>query len=308
MRLIRGLHKLPAAARGCVLTIGNFDGVHRGHQAVLGQLCARARARGLPATVMLFEPTPQEYFAPGQAPARLSRLRDKLVLLRGLRVDQVVCLRFGPHLAGLDAESFVREILVEGLSVRHLVIGDDFRFGRGRRGDFDFLRRAGETHGFAVEATHTFAEAGGRVSSTRIREALAAGDLELAGRLLGRPYRICGRVAPGRQRGRGMGFPTANLRLHRAVSPLRGVFAVRAWGLGKGPVTGVANLGTRPTVCGQETVLETHLFNFAQDIYGRYLDIEFCHRLRDERKFESFDELKRQIELDAEQARRFFSE
>ncbi len=308
MQLIRGLHNLPAAPRGCALTIGNFDGVHRGHQAVLGQLQARASELGLPATVMVFEPTPQEYFAPDKAPPRLQRLRDKLTLFRELGVDRVVCLRFDRRLAERDAAAFVQDILIDGLGVRHLVIGDDFRFGRGRGGDFAFLRAAGREHGFEVVNTHTLADAGERVSSTRIREALAAGDLALAERLLGRPYRICGRVAPGRQRGRSIGFPTANVRLHRAKSPVRGVFAVRVHGLDARPLAGVANLGTRPTVCGNETVLETHLFDFDRDVYGRHVDVEFCRRLRDERKFESFDALKQQIQRDAEQARQFFSE
>ena len=308
MRLIRGLHNLSGAPRGCALTIGNFDGVHRGHQAVLAQLQARAAELRLPATVMVFEPTPQEYFSPDTAPARLQRLRDKLTLFRTLGVDQVVCLRFDRRLAERDAAAFVQDILVDGLDVRHLVIGDDFRFGKGRDGDFAFLQQAGRQHGFEVVSTQTLADAGERVSSTRIREALMAGELDTAGQLLGRPYRICGRVAPGQQRGRTIGFPTANVRLHRAVSPVRGVFAVRAHGLGDDPVTGVANLGTRPTVCGNETVLETHLFDFNRDIYGRYVDIEFCRKLRDEKKFESFETLKRQIQQDAEQARQFFSE
>ncbi len=308
MRFIRGFRNLSAAPRGCALTIGNFDGVHRGHQAVLAQLQARAAELQLPATVMVFEPTPQEYFSPAIAPARLQRLRDKLTLFREWGIDQVVCLRFDRRLAERDAEAFVQDILVDGLGVRYLVIGDDFRFGKGRRGDFAFLQQAGQQRGFEVVSTQTLVESGDRVSSTRIREALEAGDLALAEQLLGRPYRICGRVAPGQQRGRSIGFPTANVRLHRAVSPLSGVFAVRAYGAGGKPVTGVANLGTRPTVCGKETVLETHLFDFDRDIYGHYVDIEFCRKLRDEKKFESFEALKQQIQQDAEQARQFFSE
>jgi len=188
------------------------------------------------------------------------------------------------------------------------VIGDDFRFGKDRSGDFAFLQQAGQQHGFEVVSTQTLAESGERVSSTRIREALSAGELTAAERLLGRPYTMCGRVAPGQQRGRTIGFPTANVRLHRTVSPVSGVFAVRAHGLGNKPLGGVANLGTRPTVCGKETVLETHLFDFDEDIYGRYVDIEFCKKLRDEKKFESFEALKQQIQQDAEQARQFFSE
>lgn len=308
MRLIRGLHNMPAAPRGCALTIGNFDGVHRGHQAVLDQLHARAAELQLPATVMVFEPTPQEYFSPATAPARLLRLRDKLTLFRELGVEQVVCLRFDRQLAERDAEAFVKDILIEGLGVRHLVIGDDFRFGKGRSGDFAFLQQAGQQHGFEVVSTQTLVESGERVSSTCIREALAAGELAKAEQLLGRPYTICGRIAPGQQRGRTIGFPTANVRLHRSVSPVSGVFAVRVHGLEGQILEGVANLGTRPTVCGNETVLETHLFDFDRDIYGHYVDIEFCKKLRDEKKFESFEALKQQIQQDAEQARQFFSE
>jgi len=308
MRLIRGLHNMPAAQRGCALTIGNFDGVHLGHQAVLDQLHSRAAELQLSATVMVFEPTPQEYFSPDTAPARLQRLRDKLTLFRELGVEQVVSLRFDQHLAERDAESFVKDILMDGLGVAYLVIGDDFRFGKDRSGDFAFLQQAGQQHGFEVVSTQTLVVSGERVSSTRVREALAAGELKIAEQLLGRSYRICGRVAPGQQRGRTIGFPTANVRLHRTTSPVRGVFAVRVHGLGDSPLAGIANLGTRPTVCGNETVLETHLFDFDQDIYGRYVDIEFCRKLRDEKKFESFEALKQQIQQDAEQARQFFSE
>ncbi|WP_455235165.1 bifunctional riboflavin kinase/FAD synthetase [Thiogranum longum] len=308
MRLIRGLHNLRPSHQGSAVTIGNFDGLHRGHQAVIRQLHERAARQGLMTTVMTFEPTPQEYFAPQKAPARLQRLRDKLALLQALGVDQVISLRFDRRLAELDADTFVQQILVDGLDVRYLVVGDDFRFGKGRTGDFSFLQKAGKGHGFEVASTHTFLDGEERVSSSRVRQALAAGDLDMAARLLGRPYRICGRVVPGQQRGRGIGFPTANIRLHRAVSPLKGVFAVKTYGLGADPLQGVANLGTRPTVDGEHWVLEVHLFDFASNIYGKYLDIEFCKKLRDEKKFESFEALKQQIEIDAEQARQFFSE
>lgn len=308
MRLIRGLHNLRHDHRGSALTIGNFDGLHRGHQAVLRELHRHAGEHGLATTVMTFEPTAQEYFSPATAPARLQRLRDKLPLLQALEVDQVHVLAFDRRLAELSAADFVRRILVEGHDVRFLVVGDDFRFGHGRRGDFDFLRRAGRDHGFDVVSTRTFVHGDDRVSSTRVRQALAEGELETAAQLLGRPYSISGRVSRGQQRGRSIGFHTANIRLHRVVSPLRGVFAVRVHGLGGSVVEGVANVGTRPTVDGSYAVLEVHLFDFAADIYGRYLEVEFCRRLRDEKKFESFDALKRQIERDARQARQFFSE
>jgi len=306
MRLIRGLHNLREHHGGSALTIGNFDGLHRGHLAVLQHLHRRAGERGLVTTVMTFEPTAQEYFTPDSAPARLQRLRDKLVLLRTLNVDQVVCLRFDRHLAGLSAADFVERILVQGLAVRYLVVGDDFHFGRNREGDFDFLLAAGRRNGFEVINTRTFLHGDDRVSSTRIRALLAVGDLDTAARLLGRPYHICGRVSAGQQRGRTIGFHTANIRLHRRVAPLRGVFAVRVFGLGETPVQGVANVGTRPTVDGSYFVLEVHLFDFDRDIYGCHLEVEFCKKLRDERKFESFDVLRAQIETDAAQARRYF--
>ncbi len=308
MRLIRGLHNLHHSQLGSALTIGNFDGLHRGHQAVLRHLRQRAAEQQLATTVMTFEPTAQEYFSPGTAPARLQRLRDKLAMLQELDVNQVHCLRFNQELAALSADAFVRQILVEGLDVRYLVVGDDFRFGKERRGDFAFLQQAGQRYGFEVVSTRTFLEGEDRVSSTRIRQALAEGDLAMAEQLLGRSYRICGRVSPGQQRGRTIGFHTANVRLHRVVSPLKGVFAVRVYGLGSDVLNGVANVGTRPTVDGSYCVLEIHLFDFDSDIYGRHLDVEFCRKLREEKKFESFEALKQQIEFDAEQARTFFSE
>jgi len=308
MRLIRGLHNLRPDHHGSAVTIGNFDGLHRGHQAVLQQLHERAARQGLMTTVMTFEPTPQEYFAPQSAPARLQRLRDKLALLRTLAVDQVLCVRFNRQLAELSAAQFVDRILLDGLNVRFLVVGDDFRFGKGREGDFAFLRNAGRSAGFEVVSTQTFCHGDDRVSSTRIREALERGDMAAAENMLGRAYRICGRVAPGDQRGRTIGFHTANIRLHRLVSPVRGVFAVKVFGLGSAAVQGVANIGTRPTVDGSTFVLEVHLFDFDQDIYGCHLDVEFCKKLRNERKFESFDLLQHQIAQDARQARQYFRE
>jgi riboflavin kinase/FMN adenylyltransferase len=308
MRLIRGLHNLHHSQLGSALTIGNFDGLHRGHQAVLRHLHQRAAEQQLATTVMTFEPTAQEYFSPRTAPARLQRLRDKLAMLRELEVNQVHCLRFNQELAELSADAFVRQILVEGLDVRYLVVGDDFRFGKDRSGDFAFLLQAGQRYGFEVVSTRTFLEGEDRVSSTRIRQALAEGDLAMAEQLLGRSYRICGRVSPGQQRGRTIGFHTANVGLHRVVSPLKGVFAVRVYGLGAEALNAVANVGTRPTVDGSCWVLEVHLFDFDSDIYGRYLDVEFCRKLREEKKFESFEALKQQIEIDVEQAQTFFSE
>lgn len=308
MKLIRGLHNLYPEHRGSALTIGNFDGLHLGHRAVLEQLKRQAADRKLLTTVMIFEPTPQEYFVPQSAPARLQRLRDKLVELRKLDIDQVLCLRFNHQLAELSAAEFVERILVQGLGVRYLVVGDDFRFGHDRKGDFGFLQAAGQRAGFEVVNTSTFGHGDKRISSSRIRQALAVGDLEGVAQMLGRPYHLCGRVSRGQQRGRTIGFHTANIHLHRAVSPVKGVFAVKVYGLGDMPVQGVANLGTRPTVDGSYFVLEVHMFDFNDDIYGRCLDVELCRKLRDEKKFESFEGLKKQIEADAIEARAYFSE
>lgn len=292
--------------RGCVATIGNFDGVHLGHQNVLGQLAEKAAELHLPTAVVTFEPLPGEYFAAAQAPPRLARFREKLEALSRFSVNRVLCLPFNDSLASLSAQDFVQRVLVDGLAVRYLVVGDDFRFGRGRDGDFAMLRGAGDRHGFQVVNMHTFEVEGGRVSSTRIRAALAGGDLDLAARLLGRPYRMSGRVAHGDKRGRTIGFPTANIFLHRRVSPLSGVFMVEVFGLHREPWPGVANLGSRPTVDGTRSLLEVHLFGLGQEIYGRHVHVDFLRRLRAERRFPSFDDLKQQIAADVAQAEALF--
>lgn len=306
MELIRGLHNLRPRHRGCAATIGNFDGVHLGHQAVLGQLSERAAELGLPMVVVTFEPQPQEFFSPATAPPRLTRLREKLEALRRYAVERVLVLRFDARLAALSADEFIQRVLVDGLDVRYLVVGDDFRFGQGRAGDFRLLQETGARADFQVVNMHTFAVGGARVSSTRVRTALAQGDLEAAEALLGRPYRISGRVAAGEQRGRTIGFPTANIHLHRHQSPLQGVYAVELFGLEQEPLPGVANLGRRPTVGGTRLQLEVHLFDFDREIYGRNVHVNFLRRIRDERTFESFDALRRQIDVDAAQARAFF--
>lgn len=308
MQVIRGLHNLRAEHRGCVATIGNFDGVHLGHLAVFRHLRERAADFGLPTTVVTFEPQPQEFFTPDGAPARLTRMREKLQALKDAGIDRVVLLEFGRKLASMSAAQFVQELLVDGLDVKFLYVGDDFRFGRQRVGDIDLLRQAGDRHGFEVANMNTLMDGEARISSTRIRQALARGDLDLAERNLGRPYRICGRVAHGDARGRTIGFPTANIDLHRKVSPVHGVFAVMLYGLEEGPLPGVANIGNRPTITGDSRyLLEVHLFNFSRFIYGEHVQVEFRKWLRDERRFESFDALRQQIAQDAEQARIFFS-
>lgn len=306
MELVRGLHNLRPEHRGCAATIGSFDGLHLGHQAVLAQLAEQGRERGLPVTLVTFEPQPREYFTPQSAPPRLTRFREKLEVLQHCQVDRVVCLRFNNYLAGLTADDFIQRILLDGLAVKYLVVGDDFRFGKQRTGNFALLEQAGSTHGFPVAKMQTFNVDARRVSSTRIRAALQVGDLAGAEALLGRPFWMSGRVAHGDKRGRTIGFPTANIFLHRAAVPVDGVFAVEMRGIDDKPIPGVANVGTRPTVGGTRALLEVHLFDFDRDIYGRHVQVSFLKKLRAEYKFESFQRLKQQIQLDAAQAREFF--
>ena len=308
MEFIRGWHNLKPRHRGCVATIGNFDGVHLGHQAVIGQLAEKGRELGLPIQVILFEPQPQEFFQPDAAIPRLTRLREKLQALSRYSVDSVLCLRFDSEFAALEPEAFIQRLLVDGLQVRYLVVGDDFRFGRRRRGDFAMLAEAGRKHGFQVVNMHTVAIDGERVSSTRIRAALARGDLALAEKLLGRPYRMCGRVAHGDKLGRTLGFPTANIYLHRKMTPIMGIFAVEVFGLKTEPLPGAANIGSRPTIGGTRTLLEVHLLDFSDDIYGAYVHVNFLHKFRDEKRFESLDELRRWIDKDVVDVRAFFQE
>ncbi|MEW5781373.1 MAG: bifunctional riboflavin kinase/FAD synthetase [Pseudomonadota bacterium] len=300
---------IPAqAASSRVLAIGNFDGVHLGHRALLERLTTTARGLGLSAAVMTFEPHPRELFAPEQAPARLTSLREKLGLLDACGIDEVHLLHFNRKLASLTAEEFVERILVRGLGVRHLIIGDDFRFGKGRAGDFAMLQMAGKRLGFSVEAMHTIEIDGERVSSSAVREALAAGDLEHAARLLGRPYCISGRVVHGDKIGRRLGWPTANIQLKRKRVALTGVFAATVSGLDKRHLPGAASLGVRPTLgLGLRPVLEVHLFDFDQEIYGAHVTVHFLHKLREEMKFDSFDALAAQIACDVTVAQKYFS-
>ena len=307
MELIRGLQNLRPRHHGCVASIGNFDGVHLGHQHVLGELADKAEEMKLPAVVITFEPQPQEFFSSDRCPGRLTRFREKMKALRRLAVDRVFALHFSKALATMEPEEFIQQVLVDGLGVRYLVVGDDFRFGQKRRGNFEMLQQAGVEHGFQVVNMHTFQIAGERVSSTRIRKVLSEGDLDHVEILLGRPYRMCGRVAHGHKRGRQIGFPTANIHLHRKVSPIEGVFAVEMFGIDGEPVSGVANVGTRPTVNGTRTILEVHLFNFSGDIYGSHVSVDFLKKIRNEQKYDSFELLKEQILLDAEEARSYFS-
>jgi riboflavin kinase / FMN adenylyltransferase len=304
VRVFRGL---PEVADGTVaLTIGNFDGVHRGHQAMLSRLTEAADDLGLPSAVLTFDPHPREFFAPDTAPPRLSSRRAKFERFASLGVDRVYILRFDAAVAGLDPRAFVDEVLVRRLGIQWLLVGEDFRFGKGRAGDLALLRAAART--FSVEAMGAVSVAGERVSSTAVRAALAVGDFVHARTLLGVPFTISGRVAHGAKLGRDLGFPTANIALRRRP-PLVGVFAVRIHGLGDTPRSGVASLGVRPTVLsGGSPLLEVFILDFDAPIYGCRVTVEFLHKLRDEARFPGLDALTAQIRADVAQARDYFAE
>lgn len=309
LKLIRGAINIPGDFSGCVATIGNFDGVHLGHQQLIKQLLEKAKQFNLPSLVITFEPQPNEFFTHGNVPPRLMRLREKLVALENLGVDYVLCLPFNQAMAHLSAHDFAQNIFIEKLKAHYILVGDDFRFGHRREGDIELLKKIVEQQStFTAENMTTHRLENNRVSSTLVRVALEQGNLPEAERLLGRGYSIAGRVRHGHKRGRMIGFPTANVFLHRKAVPLSGVFAVKTYGLQDGPVYGVANVGTRPTIGGTRTLLEVHLFNFNQDIYGRHISVEFVHKLRDEEKYDSFELLRQQILKDAENAKQFFAE
>lgn len=308
MKLALGLNSRNLPPAGCVATIGNFDGVHLGHRAVIERLAMAGRRLGLPVCAVLFEPQPREYFDPANAPPRLMRLREKIDRLSELPVDYALILRFNQALATQAPRAFIDRILLQALGIRYLVVGDDFRFGRRREGDFALLQATGVSAGFEVADTPSVLVDGERVSSTLIRASLLAGDLERAARLLGKPYEVCGRVIHGQKRGRALGFPTANLLMQRKNTPVQGVFAVTMRGLTEAPLPGVANVGNRPTVSGDATtLLETHLLDFDGDLYGRRVEVEFHHKLRDERRFRGLPELRAQIEQDILAARAYFA-
>jgi len=315
MRLIRGLTNLKRLsgqadsplADGCVATIGNFDGVHLGHKTIIDQVKQKAAELDVPAVVMIFEPQPREFFQGADAPPRLMPFRQKFEALLAEGVDVVLCIRFDERFRSYSAMGFVEDVLIQGLAVRHLVVGDDFRFGCDRAGDFRLLEQVGQEHDFTVENTRTVTVDGERVSSTRVRNALNVNGLEEAERLLGHPYRIHGRIVYGRQLGRQIGAPTANILLHK-MPALRGVYVVRAR-LETGEWRdGVANIGLRPTVDGKRPSLEVHLFDFAGTLYGQHLDVVFRHGLRDEVKFDSVDELRQQIARDFDHARAWLAD
>lgn len=303
MEYIRGTHNLKPQHRGCVASIGNFDGVHLGHQAIIKQLQQEGAKRALPCTLITFEPSPNEFFQGDEAPARLMRLSEKLAMFAHHGVDRVLGLPFNTAMANMSAEGFIETVLHQQLGVQHLVVGDDFRFGHKRAGDIHMLRQAAEQYDFQVEQTASVIVDGVRVSSSLIRACLFDADFARAARYLGQPYRMTGRVAHGDKRGRLLGVPTANMILHRRVSPLRGVYAVRIHNLGDKVYDGVANIGTRPTVGGTRTQLEAHIFDFDGDIYGQRMSVEFVAKVRDEIKFENLEQLKQQIMSDIDSAR-----
>ena len=308
MELIRGFHNFRPRHRGCVATIGAFDGVHRGHQAVLRQLIDKSREYGLPSTVVLFEPLPREFLAPDAAPPRLMSFREKFEAIRDLGIDRVVRIRFNNALRNMSADEFITSLFVKNLGAKYIVVGDDLRFGRDRSGDFDLLRKYGARDGFDVMDTATLLHEGERVSSTRIREVLGQGDFALAEHLLGRPYSIAGRVIVGQQLGRTIGAPTANIQLRRLRSPLSGMFAVQVAGVSDSLLPAVANVGVRPTVGDlSKAILEVHLLDFEGDLYRRNIRVLFREKLRNEIKFDGIDALSEQISRDIAQARRFFS-
>ena len=307
MQLVRGLHNLSQRHRGCVLTVGNYDGVHLGHQHMIGMVKARAAELGARAAVLVFEPSSKEFIDPAGAPPRLTRWREKYLALAAQGLDRMVTLRFDDCMRAMTPQRFVDELLVAGLGVRHVVVGNDFRYGAHARGTIDTLRHAGSDHGFGVEQIEPFVFDGVRVSSTEVRERLARGDFDGAARLLGRPYRMLGQVIHGNKLGRTLGFPTANLRLMRRKSPVYGILAVLVRGVGEVAMPAVASLGTRPTVNGKEVLLEVHVFDFAGDLYGREIEVEFVAKLRDEVKFDSLDAMMVQMKIDAANAREVLS-
>ena len=308
MQLIRGLHNLTRPIAASVVTIGNFDGIHLGHQQVLEQLKTAATERQLLSTVIIFEPQPIEFFAPARAPKRLSRFREKLDYLKSKQIDYLLCLKFNQSLSELTAEEFVKQILVDRLNTQHLVIGDDFRFGKNRSGDFQLLQKSGNKYGFSVENTDTLLIDGTRVSSTRIRESIQDDDFEQAAKLLGRPYSLSGKVSHGKKLGRELGFPTINIKMGDKTLIVKGIFAVSVKGIDNRVLPGVASIGTRPTVNGVDTILEVYILDFDQDVYGHCVDVEFLHKIRDEEKFDSLEELSRHIERDIVKAKQYFKQ
>ncbi|TMM45953.1 bifunctional riboflavin kinase/FAD synthetase [Colwellia ponticola] len=302
MQLVRGIHNIRLQDHGCVLTIGNFDGVHLGHQQVIKALVSKAKALDCVAAVLVFEPQPQELFSPETAPARLCRLRDKYSLLAKLGVQRLICVNFTVKFASQSAQHFIENLLVNKLGIKHLIIGDDFHFGKNRTGNFSMLCQAGKKYGFDVSDTASYKMAECRISSTAIRQALEQDDLAAAKQMLGREYSIIGRVFHGDKRGRKLGFPTANVLLKRRVSPLSGVFAVLVK-THYGEFKGVANIGARPTIAGTRQQLEVNIFDFNQNLYGQCIEVIVKKKLRQITKFDNLEALTAQIAQDSKQAK-----
>lgn len=302
MQLVRGIHNIQSQDHGCVLTIGNFDGVHLGHQQVIKALVSKAKALNCVAAVLVFEPQPQELFSPETAPARLCRLRDKYSLLAELGVQRLICVNFTVKFASQSAQHFIENLLVNKLGIKHLIVGDDFHFGKNRTGNFSMLCQAGEKYGFDVSDTASYKMAECRISSTAIRQALEQDNLVAAKQMLGREYSIIGRVFHGDKRGRKLGFPTANVLLKRRVSPLSGVFAVLVK-TQYGEFKGVANIGARPTIAGTRQQLEVNIFDFNQNLYGQCIEVIVKKKLRQITKFDNLEALTAQIAQDSEQAK-----
>lgn len=306
MKIIRGVKKtVPFQKTGCVATMGKYDGVHRGHQMLISRVQKIAQEKKLPTLVILFEPHPQEFFHPNKVLARLTRLREKLIYLRELKVDYVLIVQFNAAFACLSAQEFVKDFMVDALGIRHFVVGDDFRFGAKQQGDFNLLRQLAKQYHFEVESLPTLLYEGHRVSSSSVRHALVKADMALAKQLLGRTYSLHGRVGHGQKLGRKLGFPTANIFLHRKKSPVLGIYAVQMH-VGDEVFNGVANIGSRPAVQGTYVLLEVYLFDFNQDIYGRYVQVDILHKIRDEEYYDSLDALKAQIAKDVIEAKNYF--
>ncbi|CAA6818452.1 MAG: Riboflavin kinase (EC / FMN adenylyltransferase (EC [uncultured Thiotrichaceae bacterium] len=310
MKLIRYPHLITEDRPACIATIGNFDGVHAGHREIIQHVIKYARQHKVSARVITFEPLPNEYFCKKfgkPAPKRIYPLRDKALHLQALGIDEFICLNFDTALAQMSAEDFITEVLIKQLKVKHLIVGDDFRFGKGRTGDFALLQSMGASLGMTVEDTNTIQFDDERISSSRIRDALSSGNISQATTLLGEPYRLSGRIRHGDKRGRTIGFPTLNLRLQENIVVARGVYAVKVTGLDDKTYTGVANLGTRPTVEGTELRLEAHVYAYQGDAYGKHACIELVHFIRPEQKFDNFDELFAQIKKDSLDAKQLLN-
>ena len=305
MKLLHGFQQVAELVTGTAATIGNFDGVHRGHQALLAKLRVQASRMQLPMLVMLFEPQPGEYFHGQDAPARLSSLREKINVLKQCGADYVWCLKFDHELALMSANEFAERFIFSLIQAKYLLLGEDFRFGRDRVGDISLLTELGGKKACIIDTFSDFFIDTQRVSSTKIRQALKEGRLDYAAKLLGQPYAICGRVVYGTGRGRQWGIPTANISMHHQVLPLKGVFCVRVKRQGKPLLTGVANIGCRPTVDGTKNNLEIHLFDTDESLYGEILQVCFLHKLRDEIKFSSVEELIAQIRKDIAMAKAY---